>query len=64
VVVPTSTALAFVEPTSGRVRAMWNPGRGVTATPTRFTSARNGPRLIVLTNLGTVYALDLVSQGG
>lgn len=64
VVVPTSTALAFVEPSSGRVRAMWNPGRGVTATPTRFTSARYGPRLFVLTNLGTVYALDLVSQGG
>jgi outer membrane protein assembly factor BamB len=64
VVVPTSTGLAFVEPTSGRVRAMWNPGRGVTATPTRFESSRHGPRLFVLSNLGTLYALDLVSRGG
>jgi outer membrane protein assembly factor BamB len=64
VVVPTSSALAFVEPTSGKVRAVWNPGRGVTATPTRFVSVRHGPRLFVLTNLGTVYALDMVSQGG
>lgn len=64
VVVPTSTALAFVEPTSGRVRAMWNPGRGVTASPAGFRSMRYGSRLYVLSNLGTVFALQLVSTGG
>jgi outer membrane protein assembly factor BamB len=64
VVVPTSTALAFVDPSVGRVRAAWNPGRGVTATPTRFVSARGGNRLYVLTNLGTLYALQLVGSGG
>ena len=63
-IVPTSTALAFVEPTSGKVRAMWNPGRGVTATPARFNSPRYGPRLFVLSNLGTLYALDLAGRGG
>lgn len=62
-VVPTSTGLAFVEPSAGRVRTMWNPGRGVTATPSRFDSVRFGPRLFVLSNLGTLYALDLVSRG-
>jgi outer membrane protein assembly factor BamB len=64
VVVPTSTALAFVDPSVGKVRAAWNPGRGVTATPTRFVSARGGNRLYVLTNLGTLYALQLVGSGG
>jgi outer membrane protein assembly factor BamB len=64
VVVPTSTALAFVDPSVGRVRAAWNPGRGVTATPSRFVSARGGNRLYVLTNLGTLYALQLVGSGG
>ncbi|PZR09787.1 MAG: dehydrogenase [Archangium gephyra] len=64
VVVPTATALAFVEPSTGRVRAMWNPGRGVTGAPTPFSSARNGSRLYVISNLGTVYALQMVSNGG
>ena len=64
VVVPTSTALAFVEPSSGRVRAMWNPGRGVTAAPAAYASMRFGSRLYVMTNLGTVFALQLVSTGG
>lgn len=62
--VPTSTALAFVEPRSGRVISMWNPGRGVTASAVRFTSPRYGPRLFVLSNLGTVYTLDLAGRGG
>jgi hypothetical protein len=56
--------LAFVDPSVGRVRAAWNPGRGVTATPTRFVSARGGNRLYVLTTLGTLYALQLVGSGG
>ncbi len=64
VVVPTSTALAFVDPTVGQVRAAWNPGRGVTATPTRFVSSRSGNRLYVLSNLGTLYALHLLGSGG
>ncbi len=64
VVVPTSTALAFVDPSVGRVRAAWNPGRGVTATPARMASARWGSRLYVLSNLGTVFALQLVGSGG
>lgn len=63
-VVPTSTALAFVDPTVGKVRAAWNPGRGITATPTRFVSARDGNRLYVLSNLGTLYALQLIGSGG
>jgi hypothetical protein len=42
---------------------MWNPGRGVTATPMRFNSPRYGPRLFVLSNLGTVFALNMVSRG-
>jgi outer membrane protein assembly factor BamB len=64
VVVPTSTSLAFVEPTSGRVRAMLNPGRGVTAAPTSASSPRYGSRLYVMSNLGTVFALQMVSTGG
>jgi outer membrane protein assembly factor BamB len=64
VVVPTSSALAFVEPTSGRVRAMWNPGRGVTAAPASVASPRHGSRLYVMSNLGTVFALQMVSSGG
>lgn len=63
-IVPTATALAFVSPTSGRVRAMWNPGRGVTATPAAISSVRYGSRLYVVSNLGTVFALNLVTSGG
>ena len=62
--VPTSSALAFVDPSTGRVRAAWNPGRGVTATPAKYSSSRVGSRLYVLSNLGTVYALQLVGHGG
>lgn len=62
--VPTSTALAFVDPASGKVREMWNPGRGVTASPVGFVSPRYGPRLLVLSNLGTVFALDLAGRRG
>lgn len=64
VVVPTATALAFVEPSSGKVRAMWDPGRGVTAAPAGTSSPRFGARLYVMSNLGTVYALQLVGAGG
>ncbi len=63
IVVPTSTALAFVEPSTGKVQSAWNPGRGISATPMRFDSDRHGSRLYVLSNLGTVYALHLTNGG-
>lgn len=56
--VPTSTALVFVDPASGRARSAWNPGKGITATPTR-----SGSRLYVLSNLGTVFAMRLKGGG-
>jgi drug/metabolite transporter (DMT)-like permease len=37
-----STALAFVNPITARVTAMWNPGRGVTGVPAAFSSALRG----------------------
>lgn len=64
VLVPTSTALALVDPNSGKVHAMWNPGRGVTAAPTPSRSHRFGSRLYVVSNLGTVFALQLLNPGG
>lgn len=64
VILPTSTGLAFVNPSSGKVETAWNPGRGVTATPVRASSSRYGNRLYVLSNLGTVFALQLVGRGG
>jgi hypothetical protein len=64
VVVPTATSLAFVDASAGRVRAMWNPGRGVTAAPAAFASSRNGARLYVVSNLGSLFALQLTGTGG
>jgi outer membrane protein assembly factor BamB len=64
IVVPTSTALAFVDPSTGHVRTAFDPGRGVTATPVRSVSARYGSRLYVMSNLGTVFALQMVGSGG
>lgn len=64
VVVPTATSLAFVDASAGKVRAMWNPGRGITAAPTAFSSSRSGSRLYVLSNLGSVFALQLTGTGG
>lgn len=58
-VVPTSTALAFVDVAGPRVVSMWNPGRGVTAAPTGFASPKDGGRMYVMSNLGTVFALQL-----
>ena len=63
IVVPTSTALAFVEPSTGKVQSAWNPGRGISATPMRSQTVRHGSRLYVLSNLGTVYALHLTNGG-
>ncbi len=58
-VVPTSTSLVFVDPAAGRARVSWNPGKGITATPTK-----SGSRLYVLSNLGTVFAMHLKGGGG
>ncbi len=58
-VVPTNEALAFVDPATGRATSSWDPGKGVSATPTRVEG-----RLYVLSNLGTLYALRLVGKGG
>lgn len=63
-VVPTSTGLAFVDPATGQVISAWNPGKGVTATPTRVSSPRLGNRLYVLSNGGSLFALQMVSTGG
>ncbi|MFP2960334.1 PQQ-binding-like beta-propeller repeat protein [Myxococcus sp. 1LA] len=52
--VPTSNALLFLEPKTGRSRVSWNPGSGVTAPP--FVAGR---QLFVLTNGGYLYSLDM-----
>lgn len=57
-IVPTSSALAFVDPARGAVLTAWNPGEGVSATPTRA-----GDHLYVLSNKGNLYALRLVGGG-
>jgi outer membrane protein assembly factor BamB len=57
-VVPTAKSLIFVDPLKGRARVAWNPGQGVTATPTV-----HGARMYVLSNLGTVFALQLRAGG-
>jgi outer membrane protein assembly factor BamB len=55
--VPTSAALVIVDTSTGKVRYAWDPGKGVTATPTQA-----GRRVYVLSNLGTLFALRL--RGG
>jgi outer membrane protein assembly factor BamB len=55
---PTSGPLVFIDPLKGRAKVAWNPGKGVTASPTVY----NG-RMYVLSNLGTVFALDLRGGG-
>jgi outer membrane protein assembly factor BamB len=62
-VVPTATSLAFIEPSSGKVRMAWDPGKGVTATPLAVASLRLGNRLYVLSNGGSVFALQVVGTG-
>lgn len=62
-VVPTATGLSFVDPSSGAVQAAWNPGKGVTATPRGFASHRLGNRLYVLSNYGSLFALQILGSG-
>lgn len=57
--VPTASSLVFVDPIKGQAKLSWNPGKGVTATPTRI-----GRRLYVMSNLGTLFALSLRGDGG
>jgi outer membrane protein assembly factor BamB len=58
-VVPVSDSLLFLDPASGRVRAEWDPGEGVTATP-----LWTGTHLVVLSNDGFVYAMYLPARRG
>ena len=58
-VVPVGTSLLFLEPRSGLVRAEWDPGEGVTATP-----LWTGTHLVVLSNDGFVYAMYLPVRRG
>lgn len=57
--VPTSNALLFLEPKTGRSRLSWNPGGGITAPP--FAAGR---QIFVLSNNGFLYSLDLNGLGG
>jgi outer membrane protein assembly factor BamB len=57
-VVPTAGPLLFVDPLKGRAKVAWNPGKGITATPAVY-----GGRMYVLSNLGTVFALQLRTGG-
>lgn len=57
--VATEAALLFVDSASGETRLTWDPGAGVSAPP-----AWAQPRLYVLSNQGSLYALRLVGTGG
>ena len=54
-IVPTGQALLFLDARSGKARSLWNPGKGVSATP-----LWDGSQLYVLSNLGHLYAMRLV----
>lgn len=53
-VVPTQKDLLFLDPATGNRKLAWDPGRGVSATPTM-----RGGEMYVLSNLGYLYALRL-----
>jgi len=59
-VAPVSDGLLFLDPGLGRTVLRWDPGQGVSA------KATQGPdhSLYVLSNLGFVYALDLLGGQG
>jgi outer membrane protein assembly factor BamB len=52
--VPTGRALLFMDPVTGRILQRFDPGRGITATP-----SVHGPDALVLSNLGFVYGLHM-----
>jgi outer membrane protein assembly factor BamB len=57
--VPTGRALLFLDPVTGRVLQRFDPGRGITSTP-----SVKGSDALVLSNLGYVYGLHVKSPGG
>ncbi|MGZ5957386.1 MAG: outer membrane protein assembly factor BamB family protein [Myxococcaceae bacterium] len=56
--VPTGKGLLFVNPVNGGVLRRFDPGRGITATPSVY-----GPDALVLSNLGFVYGLHVTMPG-
>lgn len=57
--VPVQDSLVFVDPSAGRVMTRWDPGQGVTA-----GALPAGGRVLVLSNLGYVYALVVRGDAG
>jgi outer membrane protein assembly factor BamB len=57
--VPTQGELLFIDPLTGRQRAAWDPGQGVSAPPLWTGSA-----LYVLSNGGYLYAMRLQGKSG
>lgn len=57
--VPAQRSLLFVDPRTGQVRAAWDPGEGVSATPRVGDS-----KVYVLSNNGYLYALRFDGRGG
>jgi outer membrane protein assembly factor BamB len=55
--VPTGRALLFLDPVTGQILQRFNPGRGITSTP-----SIHGSDALVLSNLGFVYALHMKSS--
>lgn len=60
VLAPTGSGLAFVSENDGTVFGVWDPGRGVTAAPMPVDSPHFGKRVYVMSNLGSVMALDFI----
>lgn len=57
--VPTGQALLFIDPVTGRILRRFDPGKGITATP-----SVQGSDALVLSNLGFVYGMHLTAPGG
>jgi outer membrane protein assembly factor BamB len=55
--VPTGSALLFLDPANGAIRHKFDPGRGITATP-----EVRGLEVYVLSNLGFVYSLEMAGR--
>ncbi len=57
--VPTGQSLLFIDPSSGKIRLSFDPGKGITATP-----EVHGLDVYVLSNLGFVYSMEMnVARG-
>lgn len=57
--VPVNNGLVFLDPLTGRPATTLDTGRGISATP-----AVSASRMYVLSNLGSLFALDLVRTEG